>query len=287
MPRPSRPVLLAFLLVVLIGGSNFVAVRFSNRDLPPFWGAGFRFAVAGLLLLAYARVRHIPLPGRGALPAVIVFGIVNFGLVYTFAYWGLVSAPSALAATLVALVPLMTFFLATAFGMERFRLAGLAGAVIAVAGVGIVFADQLGTAVPPSAIVALILNALGLAAGTVLLKRLPRTHPVATNAVAMLPGAAFLIVLAAASGEGFVLPVHVEVWTAFLYLATIGSIGFFAGIVYIVQRWTASASSYVTVLFPIVTVAIGAALAGELVSAQFVAGSALVMVGTYVGTLAQ
>lgn len=287
MPRPSRTVLLAFALVVLIGGSNFVAVRFSNRDLPPFWGAGFRFAIAGLLLLAYARIRHIPLPGRSALPGVIVFGIVNFGLVYTFAYWGLVSAPSALAATLVALVPLMTFFLATAFGLERFRVAGLAGAVIAVAGVGIVFADQLGTAVPPSAIVALILNALGLAAGTVLLKRLPRTHPVATNAVAMLPGAAFLILLAAVTGEGFVLPMHMEVWTAFLYLATIGSIGLFAGLVYIVQRWTASASSYVTVLFPIVTVGIGAALAGELVSTQFVAGAVLVMVGTYVGTLAR
>ena len=287
MPRPSRTVLCAFALVVLIGGSNFVAVRFSNRDLPPFWGAGFRFAIAGLLLLVFAKVRGIALPGRAALPGVLVFGMVNFGLVYAVAYWGLVSAPSALAATLVALVPLITFFLVTVIGMERFRWAGLAGACIALAGIAVVFADQLGTAVPMSALGLLFLNAFGLAAGGVLLKRLPRTDPVGTNAVAMLPGAALLIALAGVTREPLVLPMHLEVWTAFLYLATVGSIGLFAGVVYIVQRWTASASSFVTVLFPVVTVALGAVLAGELVSAQFVAGTALVMVGTYVGTLSQ
>ena len=46
------------------------------------------------------------------------------------------------------------------------------------------------------------------------------------------------------------------------------------------------ASAYVTVLFPVVTVAVGAILAGELVSTQFVAGALLVMVGTYVGAFA-
>ena len=67
MRRPAGPVLAAFVLVVLIGGSNFVAVRFSNRELPPFWGAGLRFAIAGALLLLFARWRRIPLPrGRGS-----------------------------------------------------------------------------------------------------------------------------------------------------------------------------------------------------------------------------
>ena len=51
------------------------------------------------------------------------------------------------------------------------------------------------------------------------------------------------------------------------------------------MRWTASASAYMTVLFPVVTVALGAALAGEIASVQFVVGALLVMVGTYVGAL--
>src|SRR5207302_1653941 len=62
MNRPSTAVLSVFVAVVLIGGTNFVAVRFSNRELPPFWGAGLRFAIAGLLLVGFAAWRRIRLP---------------------------------------------------------------------------------------------------------------------------------------------------------------------------------------------------------------------------------
>lgn len=285
MPRPSAFVLLVFAAVVLIGGSNFVAVRFSNRELPPFWGSGLRFALAGALLLVFAMWRRIPLPLGPALPGVAIFGLLNFGVTYALVYWGLLSATSAMAATLVALVPLMTFFLATGLGMEPFRWSGLAGGVIAVAGVVVVFADQLRADVPLAALIALLAGAAAIAVSTVLLKRLPRTHPIGTNAVAMIPGAALLLVLSALAGERPMLPTRPEVWLAFVYLITIGAIGLFSGVVYVVMRWTASASAYMTVLFPVVTVALGAALVGEIVSLQFVAGALLVMAGTYVGAL--
>ncbi|MDP3973221.1 MAG: hypothetical protein Q8P92_00110 [Candidatus Daviesbacteria bacterium] len=35
--NPQLTVLVAFGLLVLIGGVNFVAVRFSNQELYPFW----------------------------------------------------------------------------------------------------------------------------------------------------------------------------------------------------------------------------------------------------------
>jgi len=283
MNRPSGAVLAAFAAVVLIGGTNFVAVRFSNRELPPFWGAGLRFALAGALLVGFARWRRIRLPLGSALPGVALLGVLNFGVSYAFAYWGLLQAPAAMAATFVALVPLMTFFIATTLGMERFRWSGVIGGAIAVAGVALVFVDQLSATVPLPALAALFLQAVAIAASTVLLKRLPRADPIGTNAVAMLCGAALLLVIAFVARETPALPSRPEVWIAFLYLVTLGGIGLFIGIVFIVLRWTASASAYVTVLFPVVTVAVGAILAGELVSLQFVAGALLVMIGTYVG----
>ena len=283
MNRPSTAVLSVFVAVVLIGGTNFVAVRFSNRELPPFWGAGLRFAIAGILLVGFAAWRRIGLPLGSAFPGVALLGVVNFGIAYALAYWGLLQAPSAMAATFVALVPLMTFFMATALGMERFRWGGVIGGAIAVAGVALVFVDQLRATVPPAALAALFLQAVAVAGSTVLLKRLPRADPIGTNAVAMLCGAAFLLVVALLARETPVLPSRPEVWVAFLYLVTLGGIGLFIGVVFIVLRWTASASAYVTVLFPVVTVAVGAILAGELVSFQFVGGALLVMIGTYVG----
>jgi drug/metabolite transporter (DMT)-like permease len=285
MRRPSGAVLAVFVAVVLIGGTNFVAVRFSNRELPPFWGAGLRFGIAGALLVGFALWRRIPLPLGPALPGVAVFGFLNFGIAYALAYWGLLEAPAAMAATFVALVPLMTFFMATGLGMERFRWSGVIGGIVAVAGVAVVFVDQLRATAPVTALAALFLQAVAVAASTILLKRLPRTHPIGTNAIAMLCGASLLLVVAAVARETPVLPTRPEVWTAFLYLVTLGGIGLFVGVVFIVLRWTASASAYVTVLFPVVTVAVGAILAGELVSLQFVIGAVLVMIGTYVGAL--
>jgi drug/metabolite transporter (DMT)-like permease len=283
MNRPSAAVLAVFVAVVLIGGTNFVAARYSNRELPPFWGAGLRFAIAGLLLIGLAGWRRIPLPLGSAFLGVALFGVLNFGVAFGLGYWGLLQAPSAIAATFVALLPLMTFFMATALRMERFRWSGVIGGAIAVTGVALVFIDQLRATVPPAALVALFLQAVAFAVSTVLLKRLPRTHPIGTNAVAMLCGAGLLLVIGFVAGETPVLPSRPEVWTAFLYLVTLGGIGFFIGVVFIVQRWTASASAYVTVLFPVVTVAVGAILAGEFVGLQFVAGAFLVMLGTYVG----
>ncbi len=287
MRRLDPTVLFVFALITLIGGTNFVAVRFSNRELAPFWGAGLRFALAGFLLLGYAKWRRVPLPSGAALPGVIGFGLLNFGLTYALAYWGLQKAPAAVAATCVALAPLLTLLLSAAVGMERFRLGGLLGGLVSLAGVAIVFADQLKLNVPFDALVALLLQTFGIAGATVLLKRLPRTHPIGTNAVAMIPGAAVLLLLSLVAGETIALPSRPEVVTALVYLVTIGAIGLFIGFVFVLQRWTASASSYVFVLFPLVTVAVGGMLAGETVSAQFVIGALVVMAGTYVGAIAQ
>lgn len=287
MPRAQFAVLAVFIACTIIGGSNVVAVRISNRELAPFWGAGLRFAVAALLMLTFAVWRRTPLPLGKALPGVVLYGLLNFGAFYALGYWALLEAPAAAAAAVIALAPLLTFFAATALGMERFRWQGVLGGAISVVGVAVVFEDQLHANVPLGSLVALFLGAVTIATTTILLKRLPRTHPIGTNAVAMIPGAGSLLLLSALAGERPGLPTTSDVWLVLVYLVTVGAVGLFAGVVYVVGRWTASASAYMTVLFPIVTVALAAAVAGEFVSPQFVAGALLVTLGTYIGAILQ
>ena len=65
---PDRLTLAAFSVVVLLGGLNAVAVRFSNQELPPFWGAalGFAFASVSLLLIVYFQPAVAITRGAGA-----------------------------------------------------------------------------------------------------------------------------------------------------------------------------------------------------------------------------
>jgi hypothetical protein len=47
----DRVALACFLASAVLAGGNGVSIRFSNRELPPLWGAGLRFALAYYALL--------------------------------------------------------------------------------------------------------------------------------------------------------------------------------------------------------------------------------------------
>jgi drug/metabolite transporter (DMT)-like permease len=282
---PDRTTLAAYAVMTAIAGSNFVAVRFSNEELPPFWGATLRFAIACALFFAVMRWRRAALPRGRALAGVAVYGALGFGAFYALMYWALVSVPAGLASVLVALVPLLTFFFAIAHGLETFRLRGLMGALIAVAGIAVVFVEQLGGVVEVAALLACIAAAACGAESTVLAKLFPRVDPAATNAVGILAGLAILAPLSIIAGEVWTMPQRIDTMLAVGYLVTIGSVGMFALFLYVLRRWTATATSYLLVVSPLVTVAVASLLAGERITLQFAVGGVLVGLGVYVGAL--
>ena len=71
---------------------------------------------------------------------------------------------------------------------------------------------------------------------------------------------------------------------AFSYLV-IASVVLFVLVLVVVQRWTASASSYIFVLMPPVAMVLGAALGGEPITMATVLGGLAVLAGVYIGAL--
>ena len=283
--RPDRGTIAAYVGLVAIAGTNFVAVRFSNMELAPFWGATLRFAIAGALFFLVMALRRAAFPRGSALVGVLVYGALGFGASYALLYWALQTLAAGLASVIIALVPLLTLLLAAAHGLERFRIRGFVGGLVAAAGIAIVFAEQLGGNAPPVALLACVAGAICIAESSVAAKMFPRVDPSATNAVGMLAGLAILAPLVVIAGETPTLPTRMETIVAVGYLVTVGSIGLFALFLYVLRRWTVTATSYILVLAPLVTIALGSLLAGEKVTPQFVVGAAVVGVGVFVGTL--
>jgi drug/metabolite transporter (DMT)-like permease len=198
----ERTTALAFGLLVLIGGANFVLVRFSNRELDPFWGAALRWGAASLISFGIVAIRRTALPRGRALVGVCLYGLLYFGAFYAFAYWGLQRAPASVAALLFAPVPLITLLLATAHRLEVVRWRGLAGALIAAAGIGaMVLIDTSTLAIPTASFLALLGAAVSAAEGGIVVKLFPRPDPFAANAVGMAAGTLVLVALSLASGE--------------------------------------------------------------------------------------
>ena len=281
--RPDRVTLLAFLAVVVLGGANAIGVKQTVQELAPFWGATIRFAAAGFLMLLLVAVTRRPLPRGRSLWGAALYGVVGFAASYAFAYSALRDVPAGTVMVLIALAPLLTFGLAIAHRQERFHVQGLAGGLIAVAGIGVVFIDQLSADVPLLSLLLVLLAALAIAESAVIVKWIPRSDPFATNAVAMLTGTALLLVLSLAAGEPLALPSQTATWAALGYLVVFGSVAMFSLFVFTLQRWTASAVSYVTLLMPLVTVALAVAFTGERITPSFAIGGAVILGGVYVG----
>ena len=146
--QPDRLTLAAFAAVALIGGGNAIAVKQSVVELAPFWSAAFRFVAAGLLLVAMVLLMRRPMPVGRSLTGAVAYGAIGFGGSFGLMYPALREVPAGTAMVFLALVPLLTFGLAVAQRQERFHVQGLIGALIAVVGVAIVFADQVSADVP-------------------------------------------------------------------------------------------------------------------------------------------
>lgn len=281
--RPDRITVLAFVGVVLFGAVNAIAVRQIVTELAPFWAASTRFLAAGLIMAAVVVATRRPFPRGRSGAGAIVYGAVGFTASYAFIYTALKDTPAGTTMVLVALTPLMTFGLAIAQGQERFRLQGLLGALVALAGVGVVFADQIRADVPIGSLLLVVAGAACIAESGVIAKWIPRSDPVGTNAIAMLTGGGLLFGLSAVTGEPWAIPTQAGTWASVGYLVVLGSVVMFALYLFALARWTASAVSYVTLLMPLVTVPLAAILIGERITPSLVIGGGIVLIGVYLG----
>lgn len=284
--RPDRPTLAAFAGVVIFGALNTLAVHEIVAELAPSWGAALRFLGAGLLLLGFVVASGRSLPAGRSLAGAAMYGAVAFAGSYALLYAALREVPAGLAAVFLALVPLETFALAILHRQERFRVLGLVGALVAVAGVAVIVWDRAGAAVPVGAMLLAIGGTAFIAEGAVILKMIPRADPYGTNGVAMVTGGMILLGLSLVGGEPWAIPGSGATWFLMAYLVVLGSIGLFGLYLFALRRWTASGVSYATLFMPLVAVPLSAALTREAISAPFMVGAAIAVTGTYIGAFA-
>lgn len=280
-----RLVLTAFAAEAILAGGNSVAIRFSNRELAPFWGAGLRFVLGTALVGIVMVALRLALPRGRMLVGALLFGLFQFAGAFGLYYVALVEIHAGLGQTLLALVPLATLVLAVAQRQERLRRAAVTGSVLGLAGVALISRDLLQGSASLMSMVAVLGSVLCFAQALVLVRRFPPIHPVALNAVGMAVGAVVLVGAAVVAGEPRVLPSQGATWLALAYVAAIGSVVVFLLHVYIVQQWSASRTAYVMVLIPFVTVVLSAWLDQEPITVGLIAGGLLVIAGVYVGAL--
>jgi drug/metabolite transporter (DMT)-like permease len=274
---------LGFAACSAIWGSTFLAISFGNDALAPVWAATLRLALASVLLAAWTRARGKALPRGPALRAALGYGVTQFGINLPLLYWGETVVPSGLAAVVYGTIPLSSALMTGALGMERLTARKIGGALVAFAGVAALFSSSLRVHVSPLGFGAVLVGATAASLGTVLLKRGPRQDPFGANAVGSAIGAVMSGAISLAMGEPHALPTTFAAAWPLLYLTVAGSLGAYVIMAWLVNHWSVTRTAYVTVVVPVIALALGAAFRHERLTAASFVGAALVLAGLVVG----
>lgn len=139
----SPRVLLPFALVTLIWGSTWIVIKGQLGIVPPSWSVTYRFAVAAIAMFAFAAIRRERLlPEPRAMAFAMALGIAQFALNFNFVYRAEQHITSGLVAVLFALLIVPNTLLGRAFLRTPLEARFLAGAGIAIVGVGLMILHE-------------------------------------------------------------------------------------------------------------------------------------------------
>jgi drug/metabolite transporter (DMT)-like permease len=292
---PARK-LFAYAAIYVLWGGSFLAIRemvapaHGNAPVPPFFAAGFRFTVAGLILLTWSRISQpTPLGLRQFLSA-SALGFIMFACLYAPLFWAETRIASGLASVISAMIPVWIF------AGELFVLRTQRATLLAVGGIALGFLGVvlLSLRAPGSsgssstlAILATAAGTICWSAGTLLSRRLTLPQPQKANAGwQMFLGGAMLLAISTAAGEPHRMPalsvlLSPRVLGSMTYLIVAASLIAYTSYVWLIAHDSPTRVSSYAYVNPVFALFIGAAVAGERLTPLQMAGAALVLAGVF------
>jgi drug/metabolite transporter (DMT)-like permease len=280
----SRPAVWSlYAILVLVWSSTWVSIKIGLDDLPPLFGAGIRFTLAGAVLLIGAAAARKAITKTDWRLATIL-GVLPFATTYGLIYWAEQYVPSGLAAVLFGVLPLYVALLASVLlPDEPLSARLLIGIGIAIAGLALAFRESLSLGdeeLAGLAAAAVVASPIASAIGNVSIKlRGGATDAVVVNAYAMLIAGALLLALSAPTEDWGQTSWSAEAVGSIAYLALAGTAFTFVTLTLLLRELPAVTISFISVLLPFGALAFGAALEDEKITGAVLLGAALVAAG--------
>jgi drug/metabolite transporter (DMT)-like permease len=277
--RSPAAVAAALATVYLVWGSTYLAIRVTDRTMPPLLMCSVRFLIAGAALYAFAS-RGRPRPtarqwGAAAIVGAALLLVGNGGVA-----WAETRLESGLAALMVAIIPLWMALMDRAFFGRRLSASAIAGLVVGFAGVALLVRPGGGGDVV--AMLALVGTTAAWAGGSLYARgaALPKS-PLLSASMQMLAASLFLGIAGLATGEAR--GIHADSFAtkpvlAFAYLVLVGSLVAFSAYAWLLKNVRISIVSTYAFVNPVVAVALGTLFLNEHIGWTTVSAGASIVV---------
>lgn len=283
----ARPWAIALALGVLyvVWGSTYLAIRIALEGYPPFLLGAIRMLLAGALMYAVLRWRGVPAPTRPQWRRLwwlsIFMVLLSNGLVNVAER----EVSSGMAAVAVASMPLWAALFALARGERPRRVEWLG---LAVGFAGVLWLNAGGTlAATPVGMIMLLVAPVAWAWGSIWSRGRDLPTPFMSAAGQMLTGGLWMLAAALVTGERMTAWPSLQASLALFYLVGFGSIVGFTAYIWLLHHVRPVLATSYAYVNPPIAVLFGVLLAGEAISANEIAATAVILAGVAVITLAR
>ncbi|HSD87450.1 MAG TPA: EamA family transporter [Kofleriaceae bacterium] len=250
MPR----VVVAYLACALIWGTTWFAIRvcIGPDGFPTLTALALRFVLAAVLLVPLA-IRAKPWPRGSTWLWLVAAGVLD-AVGYLLVYLGEERIPGGLAAVVYGTQPLILAIMMTVLRIEGITRRHIVGAVISIAGVGVLYLDRLHVSGAQALGIVLVLGSVVVAtAYSVIMKR----HGGAVNG--LVATTVFLVVTAIVLGIIAIVAHERAPWPppgkpslALAYLAVMGTVVAFLVYFWLLGKTSLLVTSTLVFVFPVV-----------------------------------
>ena len=276
---------LVWLLLGAVWGSTWLFIKIGLENVPPFTLAGLRFLFASAAMWGYLSIRRVRLPRSLHDWALMIgTGLLTFGLDYGLVFWGENRISAGLAAILFSTMPLFVLLLAhLVVPAERMTRLKLAGILVGISGVAVIFSRQLqiSDTLALWGAIAVLAAAAFAALSSVLIRR-HGTHidPAVLTTVQMTAGFVPLLAIGLVfEGSPLSFQWTPLAWASLLYMAFVGSAMAFVLLYWLLKQIGAVRSGLIIPFSTVVAVLLGIVILNEAFTWRTAIGGLLVILG--------
>lgn len=255
-------VLGSYLLICLIWGTTWLAIRIGLETLTPVYSAGLRFLTASVILFLYIKIRKLTVnTDSKSLIIYLMMALFTFIVPFSLIYWGQQHVASGIASVLFSVYPFfVAIFSKVAFRDEKIGVAKVFSLLIGFSGIILLFVDKLNFGLNNSVLgmLAIVMGGFLQAFAVIIIKKYGKHLNVVTmNFLPITLGALVLIPVGLLTEDVASINYTAESFLSILYLGVFGTLITFSAYYWLLKKINIVLLSLVAFITPIIALIFG------------------------------
>jgi len=273
-----------YVLICLIWGSTWLAIRLGLGSLTPLISAGLRFFLASIFVFLFMKMKKIELQTDSlSIKLYLILCFFSFVIPFGLVYWAEQYIPSGLASIVFAVMPFFVILYSMiAFKKESVTFNQIFGSILGFSGIVIIFSENLSLDLSKQLlgiVAVLISSSMQGGIGVTIKKYGQHLNPLSMNFIPLYFAGIILITVSILfeNSSGWIFDFNA--FASIIFLAFFGTLVSFTTYYWLLKRMNVVILSLSAFITPIIAVILGWLIMNENFSFQTLAGSTLVLIG--------